>query len=129
MSILAGPEDAVPVISVDPASNSFGVGTTVTLRCEAEGFPAPTYAWFLGGMELLEPRTSTLTFDLDPEKRGEYYCVATNPLGSDQSDSALITINGTTIDLSRCLCSRPELVLLFWGGFCWCLLINFMSLV
>ena len=84
------------MISLQPVSNSFGVLSNVTLTCGAEAMPNPTYTWFLAGEELAEStQAPMLTFTLTPEKRGEYHCVATNLLGSDQSDTAFISINGT----------------------------------
>ena len=35
-----------PTFTKEPADVSTDPGKTVTLECEADGNPAPTYAWF-----------------------------------------------------------------------------------
>lgn len=88
-------------------SGSFGVGSEVTLTCGADGFPAPNFTWFLNGEQVQSesPQVPLLSFNVTPEDRGEYYCVADNFLGTNQSDSAFITINGTDVLYLSDLCT------------------------
>lgn len=90
-----------PEISLNPAGGALRVGTSVTLNCRATARPDPTYSWFLDGNELSvdvygeSARTSRLNFTLTPERRGNYYCVATNVAGTDRTTTAMITTTGT----------------------------------
>ena len=90
-----------PDITTNPAPLSLSLGTAVSLRCEASARPDPTYSWFRDGDELSvedfgnSARTSRLDFNLTPDRRGGYYCVATNIAGTDQTSTAFVTITGT----------------------------------
>lgn len=84
---------SAPVITTQPSSGSFGVGSRLTLYCLAEGFPSPIYSWFLDGVNLMVAFTP-LTFDITPGNRGEYSCNASNSQGQASSNQAFITLNG-----------------------------------
>lgn len=108
------------MILVQPDSASFGVGARVDLRCEASGVPTPVYTWLLNGVEIEGvAQIPTLSFDLLPETRGFYTCMASNDLGEESSDSAFITINSTFVKQvfpESIVIRFPVLVDYCWGG-------------
>ena len=81
------------------------VGQTVTLLCEADGFPEPEFAWFRDGEP--QPNFRRVTFDggaliireLRMTDAATYTCVASNALGTDSRDFGLLVI------------ARPQFVL------------------
>lgn len=82
-------------------SGDYSVGSLVTLTCGVSGVPTPVISWFFNGM----PRNDlssvpTVTVDATPENRGEYYCRASNNIGTSAiSAVAFISLNGETFDL------------------------------
>ncbi|XP_065556342.1 fibroblast growth factor receptor-like 1 isoform X1 [Artemia franciscana] len=64
-------------------------GSTLKLRCGAEGFPEPTLTWYRDGRLLPEDkRSNRWTLQIDKvriEDSGEYLCLAKNPLGSSNA--------------------------------------------
>ena len=97
-------DEAAPLITTQPApQEDVQLNSMVTLLCEASGFPRPTIAWFLEG-ERLEETTPSLTFSATPQRRGLYYCRATNSLGAVDSDSALVTISGEMVFVCLFVC-------------------------
>ena len=72
--------------------------TNHTVTCEADG--ALFYNWERQDGNISSDstgvNTNTLTLiNLQPEDAGNYRCVATNAIGSSQSNYANLTINGT----------------------------------
>ncbi|XP_067088290.1 pro-neuregulin-2, membrane-bound isoform-like, partial [Osmerus mordax] len=74
-------------------------GSRLTVKCEATGNPGPTYRWFKDGNELKKSREIRIKTSQKNSKvqisrarledSGNYTCVAENPLGKDNSTSAV----------------------------------------
>lgn len=77
---------------------------TCKLLCCLSGKPTPTVKWFKGSTEL-NKNQYTITYadgvvtaeivNCRPEDSGKYKCVATNPLGSDETYCVVIVEGGT----------------------------------
>ena len=77
-----------------------GVGSTATFRVSADANPAPSYQWQysidgtawqdISGANASEYETPATT---KPMNGWQYRCVVTNPLGTDTSDPATLTVN------------------------------------
>ena len=83
-------------IEIDLTNNN----TDVSLTCKADG--APSYFWERQNgiipSNAIGVNTKTLKLvNLRPEDAGNYQCVATNPVRSDKSDYARITISSTCL--------------------------------
>ena len=97
-----------PLITLQPLDTSATNGSSVTLTCEAESFPAPSYSWeVLGGGALgdtvMGANTSTLTFSpVVFGNEGEYRCNASANGVTDVSNTATLTGMGS---VCRFLCS------------------------
>ena len=102
VSNVAGMDTAVVLVFISPyfitQPQDVGAidGATVTLTCEAEGFPSPTYQW--SGTNairagILGQTSTTLTFDpLVFGDEGDYFCTAMSFIGDPaQSEIATLT--------------------------------------
>ena len=96
-----------PAFQASPASSSAALGSSVTLQCTADGYPAPSIEWVHFGRilrendEVEEERvnatvTSTLTVvDIQTESYGEYSCRASTTVGEAvDSDPGSISFTG-----------------------------------
>ena len=64
-----------PSFTKTPKDVSDSPGKSVSLECEAEGNPSPTYAWFKSGDEnKVLGRTSKLELTLSDSSVGSYTC-------------------------------------------------------
>lgn len=86
---------AAPVITTPPASVTVNVGDVVNLSVVATGYPAPTYQWFKGGIEIAGATGPSYTIaTATTASAGSYTVTATNSLGSDgPSAAAVVTVN------------------------------------
>ena len=58
---------------------------SITLTCQADGFPIPSYSWkFNGRLNGVRQNTFTLT-NAHVNDAGNYICVATNDFGSKEA--------------------------------------------
>ena len=96
-----------PVFRIHPQSTSAYLDasvTTVTLSCEADGFPHPVIGWLknnssvINGTVIQNGSVSTLVlvFTKTTEQLQKYRCVANNSIGSTLSMEATVTISKRT---------------------------------
>ena len=89
-----------PTITQSPSSITVGVGSAAMFRVSADANPAPSYQWQysidgttwqdISGANASEYETPATT---KPMNGWQYRCVVTNPLGTDTSASATLTVN------------------------------------
>ena len=71
-----------------PKSQPVRVGGSVTLRCEATGYPAPRYQWVKDGAELLDGINEELILDtVTMYDSGNYFCLVSNHVNAEKSDA------------------------------------------
>uniref|UniRef100_A0A672FR27 Follistatin-like 5 n=1 Tax=Salarias fasciatus TaxID=181472 RepID=A0A672FR27_SALFA len=88
-----------PVIRVYPESQAREPGVTASLRCHAEGIPAPRLAWLKNGVDIASKLSKQLTLQANGsevhisnvhfEDTGAYTCIARNQAGVDEDISSL----------------------------------------
>uniref|UniRef100_A0A915CT19 Ig-like domain-containing protein n=1 Tax=Ditylenchus dipsaci TaxID=166011 RepID=A0A915CT19_9BILA len=84
--------------SIARSQNSFSLvqGDTITLPCEVEGEPEPQVQWYLNGQEfedaVLDEDNALILDEVSDKHRGEFKCVATNALGS-QERTVTVTVH------------------------------------
>ena len=89
-----------PDITSQPENQYVQPGDTVTLYCEADSFPLPTYQWErrneTGNFEDISGETNTnLTItDIEYEQFGDYRCVVTTPIIDETATSNTAVITG-----------------------------------
>jgi len=70
-------------VTADPEEVS--LGGSITLTCQADGFPSPSYSWkFNGKSNGITQNTLTIT-NADVKDAGNYTCVARNDFGSKET--------------------------------------------
>ena len=76
-----------------PSSVSGALGSKVSLSCEAEGNPQPTYSWEAGAGRGLVGTGPRLNFTLNQASVGAYHCTATGAGGKEVvSSKASVTL-------------------------------------
>ena len=112
---MTGIETVYPLIKPSfislPTTDELSVdfGSPLTLPCQADGNPIPTYEWYKDG--ILIPgatRPSLHIHEALPNNRGNYSCKATNSEGTIESDSIHVSIPGTN-SMIRCESLLPGL--------------------
>lgn len=84
----------VPVISVQPQSQTVTAGASVQFSVTASGIPEPTYQWYFKGSAYAGATSNTLSLsNTSANDAGDYTVVVTNSLGSVTSDKATLTVN------------------------------------
>ncbi len=99
-----------PEIETSPEDTTALAGTTAILKCSARGDPPPTLSWWRNG-ELVnvsgDPRVQvhengSLTIEnVMMEDVGVYQCVAENSQGQEESDGAMLTVDGEGLPPQR----------------------------
>lgn len=87
---------AAPVITTPPASVTVNVGDVVNLSVIATGYPAPTYQWFKGGVEIVGATGPSYTIaTATTANAGSYTVTASNSLdtASSATTPAVVTVN------------------------------------
>ena len=75
----------------------------VNLTCEAEGYPAPSYEWYLDGVLIPGEMLSYLYIpEAQPSDRGNYTCKASNDNGEIESHPALVNLTGMHSTYTSC---------------------------
>lgn len=83
-----------PSFTTHPASQSVGVGATVTFTAAAGGSPSPTLQWRKNGSPIAGATTGSLTIpSASAADAGDYSVVATNSAGSVTSNPATLTVS------------------------------------
>lgn len=86
---------AAPVFTLQPASRSVLLGSSVTLYVAASGAPAPSYQWRKNGANILGANNPTLVFSsAQASDAANYDVVATNSAGTATSATAGLTVIG-----------------------------------
>ena len=75
-------------------------GSSVTFSCDANGVPEPTFSWSKDGSAVTADNRISLSADnkqlsltnVNRTDSGEYRCVATNSLGTVNSNVATLTV-------------------------------------
>lgn len=85
---------AAPTITVQPTSQqTVAVGTTVTLRVEANGAFPLTYQWKKNGVAIAGATSPTLVLNVTSTSFGNYTVTVTNSVGSVTSKIAEINVS------------------------------------
>ncbi|NXB77102.1 HMCN1 protein, partial [Donacobius atricapilla] len=85
-----------PVIKSHMEEYVVAVDQSVTLQCEAEGYPGPEISWHKAGQQITESMRSRILSTgalqilfVQPGDSGRYTCTAANPAGSSTSSTQL----------------------------------------
>ncbi|CAH3165271.1 unnamed protein product, partial [Porites lobata] len=74
-------------LSVDAGTNVTTVtGNSLSIRCNATGFPVPQITWSKDGTSLSAKGPVYVLPTLEPSDSGRYQCIATNVDGVDTQD-------------------------------------------
>uniref|UniRef100_A0A1I8N7N2 Uncharacterized protein n=1 Tax=Musca domestica TaxID=7370 RepID=A0A1I8N7N2_MUSDO len=89
-----------PRWSFEPMDTAIMLGNTISINCEAEGYPIPTITWFKGQGKLntdfkpLNMRNHSLVLNLATDiDEGYYMCQATNDIGAGLKKIIRINVN------------------------------------
>lgn len=96
---------ASPMFTAHPADIIAATGGSAELQCRVTGQPMPSVTWYReeGGAVEIEGRISVsssgdlVISSVALSDAGEYYCVASNAVGSVRSFSATLDIAGTIV--------------------------------
>lgn len=77
MFFIDGPDD--PKLEARPAQPLYESGDSLSLSCEAEGFPLPTVKWAFDGQTLFESNGRVLNLsNIQTSQGGNYTCMLLN---------------------------------------------------
>ncbi|XP_059217414.1 cell adhesion molecule Dscam2 [Stomoxys calcitrans] len=89
-----------PRWSFEPMDTAIMLGNTISINCEAEGYPIPTITWFKGQGKLntdfkpLDMRNHSLVLNLATDiDEGYYMCQAANDIGAGLKKIIRINVN------------------------------------
>ncbi|XP_017047144.1 Down syndrome cell adhesion molecule-like protein Dscam2 isoform X1 [Drosophila ficusphila] len=89
-----------PRWSYEPMDTAIMLGNTISINCEAEGYPIPAITWFKGqgkGLKDFKPlsmRNHSLLLNLATDNdEGYYMCQATNEIGAGLKKTIRINVN------------------------------------
>ena len=98
------PASGPPVITTQPANQTVGVGSSVSLSVSATGAAPLNYQWRANGAPLTGATSATLRLSsVQISDAGSYSVVITNSAGSVTSDTAMLTVDAASITVA----SRP----------------------
>jgi hypothetical protein len=84
----------VPVITINPISQTVNSGSPVSFTVTATGSATLTYQWYKNGIAIGGETASTLSIGSASHINGGLYsCIISNNYGSVQSSSATLTVN------------------------------------
>ena len=91
-AFLLTPVEVAPTITRQPASQTAGIGSTVTFQVRATGVGLLTYQWEFGTNIITGATSSTLSLtNVQTNAIGSYTAVVSNPYGS--TTSSTVTLN------------------------------------
>lgn len=91
----------ISLLTIDALSVDFG--QPLTLSCQADGYPVPTYEWYKDGNLISGATRSYLHLrEALPDDRGNYSCKAENSEGAIVSDSTHVSMPGILCILMLC---------------------------
>ena len=76
--------DAPQQVTVNPNPAVVELGQSLTLTCQADGFPKPSYSWTFNGGAIGDSQNTLQLASAQVLNAGNYTCVATNTFGSAQ---------------------------------------------
>jgi YVTN family beta-propeller protein len=107
LAVDLNPSFTGPSVTVEPVSQSVGVGQIVTLTAQASGDPAPSVQWqmatpaysgYSGFANIAGATADTLRFRATASQNGDaYQAVFTNPVTSTTSDTVILTVQPFSI--------------------------------
>lgn len=103
--VVDGPDE--PIVEVHPALPFFEAGGSVTLSCQAQGFPPPAVEWTFGGQTLPHSQQGGLTLtNLQTSQGGVYKCSLLNEVSAEKREkNVTLNVYGTSLTRSPVICS------------------------
>ena len=93
------------IIGARPQNTFRNLYQDIVLRCAVSGNPQPTIDWYKDGRRIAGEGSPLLVIEeVELSDRGVYYCTATNMLGTNSSDPAIVNINGMSSIVSHQYC-------------------------
>nr|XP_054596954.1 V-set and immunoglobulin domain-containing protein 10-like [Nothobranchius furzeri] len=88
ITILYGPD--APVVGVQPAQLLYKAGDSLSLSCQAEGFPSPVTEWTFDGQILPNSNNGVLNLtNVQTSQGGVYTCTLLNTLTAEKREKSL----------------------------------------
>ncbi|XP_039974519.1 V-set and immunoglobulin domain-containing protein 10-like isoform X2 [Xiphias gladius] len=89
VTVLYGPDE--PVLEARPAQPFYVPGDSLSLFCQAEGFPQPTAEWAFGGQTLSDSRKGVLNrTNVQTSQGGVYTCTVFNEQTTERRQKSMI---------------------------------------
>ena len=100
------------ILTTGTPGNAVVRGTTVTLSCSADGYPAPTYTIRRGSTEVSNRggRVVILNIQLNAEDQ-PHSCVPSNKVGNGPTEQIVIIVLGLFSHLPRLTLTRKNTVI------------------
>lgn len=94
LSVSDGPDE--PTLEAHPVQPFYNSGDSLSLSCQANGFPQPTVEWLFNGQTLSGSHSSVLNMtDVQTNQGGEYTCALRNEeTAKEQAKSINIKVYG-----------------------------------
>jgi len=101
LTVLAGPSNAAPFITVQPANKSTAYGSSASFSVTYGGTPTPTFQWFCNGTNIPGKTSSVLTLNnVTFDSSGNtYFVTLTNSSGSVTSSNAVLTVTAPAANI------------------------------
>lgn len=108
---------AAPVVIQDPEDVAACTGKEVTISAVFAGKKPITYQWYHNGTKIKSANENILTIRVNDQTIGDYYCEASNELGTKKSASAKVSEHPMVQpDLGPDLNIKPEITLSLTPG-------------